>query len=137
MSISQVSKRLDAILGFMEPYWPWVNCHMVNFITDKHWETFVPVCMREELAGKEDINECIESIFWSNTSNTNGKYSEIGKFIEKARSNSIDNFQEILISRKALEKSVLNISQEKEQQPISIKEFLSEKKRHEVSQKVN
>lgn len=137
MSISQVSKRLDAILGFMEPYWPWVNCHMVNFITDKHWETFVPVCMREELEGNQDINECIESIFWSNTSNTNGKYSEIRKFIEKTRSNSIENFQEILISRKALEKSVLNISQEKEQQPISIKEFLSEKKRHEVSQKVN
>ncbi|XP_005188726.2 probable methyltransferase-like protein 25 [Musca domestica] len=133
MSAPQICKRLDAILKFMEPYWPWVNCHMVNFITDNHWTNFVPNEIQEELQSSEAIHECIESVFWAEAFSANTKFTETAAFIQRTQAQCLESFNEILLTKDDLAKCVLSkLSTEQAQNPISIKEFLSEKKRHEV-----
>lgn len=138
MSAPQICKRLDAILKFMEPYWPWVNCHMVNFITDNHWTNFVPNEIQEELQSSEAIHECIESVFWAEALSANTKFTETAAFIQRTQAHCLESFNEILLTKDDLAKCVLSkLSTEQAQNPISIKEFLSEKKRHEVCQRIS
>ncbi|XP_075165375.1 putative methyltransferase-like protein 25 [Haematobia irritans] len=131
MSVPQICRRLDGILKFMEPYWPWVNCHMVNFLTDRHWQTFVPEKVQAELSDKDDILSCIESVFWNNEQGVGEQFPELKSFLGEADGNNVSNFHEIVYTKQSYEKSILNICREEERK-ISIKEFLSEKKRHEV-----
>ncbi|XP_013112268.2 probable methyltransferase-like protein 25 [Stomoxys calcitrans] len=131
MSITQICRRLDAILKFMTPYWPWVNCHMVNFLTDNHWQTFVPEKLQEELKNQESIGECIESIFWTNDGKGGLKFSQTLTFLQETEANSLTAFPEIVLTKKEFEETVLKIYRQ-EENIVSIKEFLSEKKRHEV-----
>ncbi|XP_061400017.1 probable methyltransferase-like protein 25 [Musca vetustissima] len=132
MSMPQICKRLDAILKLMEPYWPWVNCHMVNFITDKHWVNFVPKEIQQELQNPDDIQQCIESVFWADQISDDTKFPETVAFIQTTQAHCLENFKEILLTKDDLTKCVLKLSTELAQHPISIKEFLSEKKKHEV-----
>ncbi|XP_073846299.1 probable methyltransferase-like protein 25 [Musca autumnalis] len=132
MSLPQICKRLDSILKFMDPYWSWVNCHMVNFVTDQHWMNFVPKEIQRELQRTEDVRECIESVFWEETANMDTKFPETVAFIQRTQANCLENFKEILLTKEDFAKRVLKLSMVQGQGPISIKEFLSEKKRHEV-----
>lgn len=133
MTATQVTKHLDAILKFMEPYWPWVNCHMVNFITDKHWQTFVPLSIQRELVAAKDIDNCIETVFWSEAITEGEMYPECRNFLAESQKHCVQHFHDILTTKETFESRVLGMMEDGKPEQISIKEFLSEKKRHEVS----
>uniref|UniRef100_A0A1A9WV49 Methyltranfer_dom domain-containing protein n=1 Tax=Glossina brevipalpis TaxID=37001 RepID=A0A1A9WV49_9MUSC len=133
MAIANLRTRLDAILTFMEPYWEWVNCHMVNFLTDNIWETYVPESLQNEVLDASHVASCIETIFWSGSVKKSSlEYPECFKFVKQTQQHSLSTFDDILISLDRFQE-INNIVY----QQINIKEFMSCKKKHEVELTVN
>lgn len=132
MSAPVLRARLDSILQFMSPYWSWVNCHMVNYLTDNHWQTFVPLELQNELINGSSIDECIEEIFWNLKENSEEiKFPECRKFRRRTEHHTLHAFKDVIITPGEFKTKMLKQVDETKQQ-IKIKEFLTEKKRHEV-----
>lgn len=126
---SVLKNRISTILEFMDPHWKWVNCHMVNFLTDNHWNTFIPSEIQAEIKGVDYIEECIADFWNIDTEITNTKYPEFKKFLQQSREHSLSNFPELNTSVADLRESLgLKSSTEF----LNIAEFLSGKKKHEV-----
>lgn len=139
MSTQSLHKRLDSILQFMSPHWSWVNCHMVNYLTDNHWQTFVPLELQNEISSNQKIDECIENVFWNlskkSENSTVRKFPEFTKFCNEARQHSLHAFEDIIITPEQFEDTIFGVKKSLKQQ-IRIKEFLTEKKQHEVTDKM-
>ncbi|KAI8128697.1 Methyltransferase-like protein 25, partial [Lucilia cuprina] len=136
MSCQILQKRVDSILQFMSPHWSWVNCHMVNYLTDNHWHNFVPSELHNELSNFSTLDECIEEVFWNiptymEESSCMQKFPQFKKFRLLAQQHSLHSFKDVIITATEFEEKVLGVSKETKQQ-IKIKEFLTEKKQHEV-----
>lgn len=63
MKIKLISKQIDNTLKFIKPFLPLTNCHMVEFITENCWETFIPTGIAEEV-DKFGTKEAINT-FWN------------------------------------------------------------------------
>ncbi|XP_065366654.1 probable methyltransferase-like protein 25 [Calliphora vicina] len=135
MSTLALQKRLESILQFMAPHWSWVNCHMVNYLTDKHWQNYVPLELQKEISTHFVIEECIETVFWpsmeDNLEETSSKFPEFIQFTQQAKQHTLHHFKDIIVKPEEFETKVLGVPTKLKQQ-IKIKEFLTEKKRHEV-----
>lgn len=127
-SKSQIKQRLEAILTYMQPYWKFVNCHMVNYLTDRHWEQFVPLELRTEVCDIQQVQRCIESVFWRNESSSD-HFTAFRKFIAESEKHRLTGYPDMQTSLQDL-RDRLGVMKENEN--LSIKEFMSEKKRHEV-----
>lgn len=133
MTTQTIRLRVDSILQFMAPYWSWVNCHMVNYLTDDHWKTYVPLELQKEIICAKTIDHCIEKVFWNldiEPANTTNVFPQFRQFCERARMHSLHAFDDILLTRQQFEQNILEVTTRN--QPIRIKEFFTEKKRHEV-----
>ncbi|XP_030372687.1 methyltransferase-like protein 25 [Scaptodrosophila lebanonensis] len=129
-NVKQIQQRLDGLLAYMQPHWSFVNCHMVNYITDEHWEHFVPQKLRVEVPTATDVKQCIETLFWKGDRQTQ-QFPEFASFLaagELQRLTCSDT--ELLTTVEDLEKQLLDA--DSEQATLSIKEFMSAKKCHEV-----
>ncbi|XP_017039158.1 methyltransferase-like protein 25 [Drosophila ficusphila] len=125
VGIAQLQKRLDGLLAFLNPHWDFVNCHMVNYLTDQHWEVFLPGALRKEISGKEDAELAIEELFWQ--SNESGhRFQQWRVFLEIGKQERLALHPELLTSVEDLIEAQENAAQ------LSIREFMSAKKCHEV-----
>lgn len=126
-----IRARIDSILQFMEPYWAWVNCHMVNYLTDQHWQTYVPKPLKEEILSSDIIQECIETVFWPLNDNGMTKFPNFWQFKQTAQQHTLEHFKDIITTKQEFEQQILCLN-ELRKETYKIKEFLTEKKRHEV-----
>lgn len=126
-SVSELQRRLDSVLTYLEPYWDLVNCHMVNYLTDQHWEHFVPKAVRAELCSPDDINEVIERLFWRGERNS-GQCPALAEFLLAGERHRLEGCRELLTTVEHLEQQ-LSASTHSH---LSVKEFMSAKKCHEV-----
>ncbi|KAL9913663.1 putative methyltransferase-like protein 25 [Glossina fuscipes fuscipes] len=134
MTVANLRKRLDAVLTFLEPYWEWVNCHMVNFLTDNTWETFVPAALQKEVVDASQLAACIETIFWSkDVQKSSLEYPECYKFVKLTQQHSLHSFDDILLTLDKF-REINNIETYNH---LNVKEFMSFKKKHEVEMTVN
>lgn len=129
MSSSQIRACLEEILNFMQPHWEFVNCHMVSYLTEKHWQNYVPAEIRNEVADVESVQHCIETVFWQNDDRDN-KYSGVKQFVANCGKYYLDKNVGVLTTIEQLNQAFGLVADETEN--LSIKEFMSEKKRHEV-----
>lgn len=129
MSSSQIRACLEEILHFMQPHWEFVNCHMVSYLTEKHWQNYVPAELKHEVPDVESVQSCIETVFWQNNDGDN-KFSGVKQFVANCRKYYLDKSTDILTPMEQLNKA-LGLVQD-DAQNLTIKEFMSEKKRHEV-----
>lgn len=129
MSGSQIRACLVEILHFMQPHWEFVNCHMVSYLTEKHWENYVPAEIKNEVASVENVQNCIESVFWQNNDKDN-KFNGVKQFVANCGQFYLDNIADILTPMEQLNKALGLI--EGDMENFTMKEFMSEKKRHEV-----
>uniref|UniRef100_A0A1S4H5B8 Methyltranfer_dom domain-containing protein n=1 Tax=Anopheles gambiae TaxID=7165 RepID=A0A1S4H5B8_ANOGA len=61
--MERIRQQVDTIVRFLQPNLPFVNCHMVDYLTEQHWKRFVPVAMQSELRTVSDYLQAKE-IFW-------------------------------------------------------------------------
>jgi len=125
VGVTQLQKRLDGLLAFLNPHWDFVNCHMVNYLTDQHWSVFLPEGLRREISGNEDVDLAIEELFWKNDEAV-GRFPEWRRFLEKGKLERLALHPELLTSVEELLEGQENAAQ------LSIREFMSAKKCHEV-----
>ncbi|KAH8271527.1 hypothetical protein KR018_004251 [Drosophila ironensis] len=125
VGVGQLQRRLDGLLAFLNPHWDFVNCHMVNYLTDSHWRTFLPEALRAEVSCKEDVVSAIESLFWQADGSTS-KLSEWESFLAKGVKERLSFHSELLTTVEQLIEGQENAAQ------LSIREFMSAKKCHEV-----
>ncbi|XP_055905028.1 probable methyltransferase-like protein 25 [Eupeodes corollae] len=127
MSTKELRTSLQGILKFLAPHWDFVNCHMVNYLTDNHWETFIPENVQQNVKESSDIDECIDEVFWKSIESK--KFEDVWTFFEDSKRFRLENMKHLLTTvddlHKVLEKNNLGSS-------LTLKEFMSEKKRHEV-----
>lgn len=62
ITATKIRHRLDSITRYLTPLLPVANCHMVDFLTENHWETLIPTSLRETLETRE-LNDSVER-FW-------------------------------------------------------------------------
>lgn len=80
--MAEYSNHFGKVLNFTNIYQELINCHLVDFITNKLWDKCIPEKLKSEL---ESIN-MIDDI-WTG-SNTN---SELSNFIQLTRSLSLES----------------------------------------------
>lgn len=109
---------------------------MVNYITEAHWKTFIPENIQNEIQTKENIAEAIE-VFWSTTDNGTtklSKFTNFNQFIEEGKKFTYDGLNSTWVDgirfRDILSKIGCSVDAV---DCLKIKEFMSEKKNHEVS----
>lgn len=61
--ILKIRNHIDCITKYLTPLLPIANCHMVEFLTQNHWDKLLPVPLRDTLNGLQ-LNEALEQ-FWT------------------------------------------------------------------------
>lgn len=135
ISTSVIQGTLDGIINYLNPFSSLISCHMVNYITDDHWTTFIPQNIRNEIETKENIAEAI-NLFWDTVGNEDKlpKYSNFIRFVDEGKQFTYDNLRHTWLDRMQLRDVLNDIGCSVDRVDcLKIKEFMSEKKKHEVS----
>lgn len=133
-----IKARLDGILQFMECYWPWCNCHMVNYFTHDLWTKYVPKSLQKEIKDVDNISTFIETEFWlrnhTQTELQATKYPEFRNFLNAARQHTLSSFKDVLntVDEVINDDREIQDGENDDKDTLNIKEFLTAKKQHEV-----
>ncbi|EDW60587.1 probable methyltransferase-like protein 25 [Drosophila virilis] len=125
--LGDLHQRLDEVLSFLEPYWNFANCHMVNYIVDNHWLHMMPQSLRAELKSVDHVKQAIHT-FLSQTNSP--QFPALAQFSETCKHQRLASCPQLLTSVEQLGQ-LLPATMEKH---LIIKEFMSAKKCHEVDQ---
>lgn len=128
-TIKILHRRLDSITKYLEPLMPLANCHMVEFFTEKHWETLLPCALRNTL-NQWEMGTALER-FWESAKGCDGSTTELNKWIHEARSHFITVNDDYCLSREQLQDRIKSWGGEI-QPEIQVKEFMTRKKSYEV-----
>lgn len=136
-SVATVQQRIDQILKFMAAKLKFVNCHMVNYLTDDHWTTFVPKAIREEINdGVCDKSADLIQRFLRSGNGYDadlGDYPETKAFVEETRRHTLAGMREVCLGLSEFQRELKKFGCEMSSEPpLKIKEFMSAKKNHEV-----
>lgn len=137
ISTSAIQGTLDGIIKYLNPFSALIGCHMVNYITDGHWKAFIPPDIQKEIQTKEDIAEAID-VFWNKADSgvKLSKFTNFIQFIEEGNKFTYDGLTHTWVDdirfRDILSKIGCSVDAV---DCLKIKEFMSEKKNHEVSEK--
>lgn len=78
-TVKGLHKHLDSITKYLLPILPLANCHMVEFLTENHWDNLLPSKLRVSLDNIE-FGAAIQS-FWNINSGHNGLFINIFYFL--------------------------------------------------------
>ncbi|XP_041981322.1 methyltransferase-like protein 25 isoform X2 [Aricia agestis] len=129
--ISRVIDQLDAITSYLKPFLPLVNCHMVEFITENHWETYLPKSLRDYLDSC-DLDVAVQQ-FWNVYSNPKSvtETTELIKWVNKARSHCLSANNDYCLTVPQLEDRITSIGGVLKPE-IKVSQFMTSKKSYEV-----
>jgi hypothetical protein len=127
-----VQQNLEKIIQHLNPYSEFVNAHMVEFITKNHFENYIPPSIRQEIEGYEDL--AIE-YFWNHEKENSTQFKSLQKFIETTKTFYLSNLKNgiCLTTDEFLGKLEASGKQIEKGLSLKIKDFMSDKKSHEVS----
>lgn len=129
-TIRSLCHNIDSIINYLAPYLPLVNCHMVEFLTNDHWNTYLPNNLKEYL-DQLDLNESLEQ-FWNATNSYKGNEpTELRKWITEARKHYLEVNNDYCLSVEQLNERIKSWGGEL-QPEIKVKEFMNNKKSYEV-----
>lgn len=137
-----VQSHLDALLRYLQPHMAFVNCHMVGYLTENLWQTHVPEAIRSEVQSVADVDAAVQ-LFWDYHRNdqdftaTSGRFGGLVAFLRTARAHRLSELQPPLAltagqMEAQLQRSDVHRLANSSRQSLQIKEFMSEKKSHEV-----
>lgn len=135
ISTSAIQGTLDAIIKYLNPFSSLIGCHMVNYLTHDHWKAFVPQEIQDEIQTKENIEEAID-MFWNDVGNRENvlKFSNFLKFLEEGKKCTYDHLTNTWVDGIQIRDILSNAGCSVDGDDcFKIKEFMSKKKKHEVS----
>ncbi|XP_053679612.1 probable methyltransferase-like protein 25 [Anopheles nili] len=127
-----VRKQIDAIIRFLEPNISFINCHMVDYLTEQHWRSYVPKAIQSELTTIDDLTQTKE-VFWSQFDTSFDKHTRfpaVKEFIEDARRYRLGG-SEVIGTAFSLHEFKDALSNFKETR-LKMHELMNAKKCHEV-----
>lgn len=132
----QLQFYLDNIIKYLNPYLSFANCHMVNYLSDNLWDTFIPQEIRKEIRDTSDINEAI-NLFWNHQnlslSPETNKYPYLQKFLKNYQQYTLDSLKCLWLTFEEINLELLDVGCKMENSDnLQIKEFMSAKKCFEV-----
>lgn len=124
-------RKLNEMVEYIKPLLPLANCHMVNFLTDKHFDNAIPPDIKQEVVHIDvsNVNRIIYSHFGGKSVKDNC-CPNLLNFLNKAKYNRVCTYNNYL-SLEDLKKKVttwmcgeLNV--------MKLKQIMASKKSHEV-----
>ncbi|XP_072945147.1 probable methyltransferase-like protein 25 [Epargyreus clarus] len=125
----RIRQHLDSITTYLTPLLPLANCHMVEFLTQNHWEKLVPSGLWK-LLDEWDLNYAVEK-FWSIAEGKENENNELSKWVHTARSHCITINNEYCLSREQLQSRIQAWGGSNKPE-ITVKAFMNSKKSYEV-----
>lgn len=134
-TILKLQKNIERIIKYLEPR-DFVNCHMVSYLIDDLWSKFIPEGIRREIERKEDVDTAIEVFFQQENADSEliKKHQNLYNHIQMTKTFYLENLEDKLFmtTDELLEVfKELNIPHSTGLN-LSIREFMKEKKNHEV-----
>ena len=134
-TILKLQKNIERIIKFLEPR-EFINCHMVSYLCDDLWMKFIPENIRDEIKRKEDVDTAIEVFFNQEEANPDliKKHQHLYNHIQRTKTFYLENLDDKLFitTDELLDKfKDMNIPHSMGLN-LSIREFMKEKKNHEV-----
>ncbi|GAB0093900.1 methyltransferase-like protein 25 [Sergentomyia squamirostris] len=115
-----VQEALRKRIAFLDKVQPIVECHVVDFLWENHWQKLLPEALRWELEENSvKIVENLQEVFSGNYS----KFEQLGQFITNAGCHSLQGVPEI---------EGLDGIFPKDLQNLKVSDFMTPKKEHEV-----
>lgn len=138
VSVQCIQSHLDRVLKYLQPHMHFVNCHMVGYLTDHLWRTFVPEDIRSDITDVADVDKAID-LFWKYQRDPDGfeiehhKFQGFLRFLKNSRQHRLLASGGIASSVEQLNDHLHLLGYKLEDgNKLQIKEFMSEKKNHEV-----
>lgn len=125
--------HLQIIIRYLKPFLPFANCHMVNYLTDNLWATYVPEEIRREIESPADIDEAIR-LFWRHRDfDASSGYQQFQNFVTNYQQFTLDGLHSLWLSLDELNDQLENDGcQVQTDSCLPIKDFMSAKKCSEV-----
>ncbi|CAH2229687.1 jg15969 [Pararge aegeria aegeria] len=127
--IHKLHGQIDTVIAYLSPFLQLANCHMVEFLTDDHWNTLLPCKLREYL-DRCDLNDAVEQ-FWRFAE---GKYTddnELSKWVQETRNHCLAVDNEYCLSTDQLQEHIRLWGGDVRSE-VRISEFMNSKKSYEV-----
>lgn len=135
-TVLKLQRNIERIVKFLEPR-DFINCHMVTYLCDDLWNKFIPEGIRSEIRCKEDVESAIELFFHQDSAEPEliRKHQQLFNHIEMTKGFYLENLDDKLFTTTdelLNEFKKMNIP-DTAGLNLSIREFMKEKKNHEVS----
>uniref|UniRef100_A0A182K196 Methyltranfer_dom domain-containing protein n=1 Tax=Anopheles christyi TaxID=43041 RepID=A0A182K196_9DIPT len=126
--------QVDTIVRFLEPNVPFINCHMVDYLTEQHWKRFVPETIQSELQTIPDylqVKEFFWGQFYESFDRDDGRFRGVRAFIENTRRYRLGG-SEAHGTALTLDEFMDALSDCRKDTRLNMKELMNVKKCHEV-----
>lgn len=126
--------HLEHIIRYVKPLLPLANCHMVNYLTDNLWDTYVPEEIRCAIDSSAKIDEAIR-LFWRHRDrNASSEYQQkFQNFLINYQQFTLDGLHSLWLSLDELNDQLANDGcTTRTADCLPIKDFMSAKKCSEV-----
>lgn len=134
-TITKLHKNIDKIIKLLEPR-EFINCHMVTYLCDDLWNKFIPEGIKNEITCKEDVDSAIEVFFHQENASPEhiAKHQNLYNHIQMTKAFYLENLEDkffLTTDDLMSEFKKMNIPNTAGLN-LSIREFMKEKKNHEV-----
>uniref|UniRef100_A0A182YKP2 Methyltranfer_dom domain-containing protein n=1 Tax=Anopheles stephensi TaxID=30069 RepID=A0A182YKP2_ANOST len=133
VAMERIRQQVDTIVRFLAPNMEFVNCHMVDYLTEQHWKRFVPEPIQEVLRTGDDYREAKE-LFWSQFEpgfESDGRYPSVKAFIDNTRQYRLGG-SKVQDTALTLDEFKEALSDHRKDTRLKMTELMNVKKCHEV-----
>uniref|UniRef100_A0A182NA37 Methyltranfer_dom domain-containing protein n=1 Tax=Anopheles dirus TaxID=7168 RepID=A0A182NA37_9DIPT len=131
--MDRIRHQIDAIIRFLKPNMEFINCHMVDYLTEQHWKRFVPGTIQNEL---QTVGEYLQAkeLFWGQfdpSCDEHDRFPGVKNFIENTRRYRLggSEAQGVALSLEEFKEALSDCRKETR---LKMTELMNMKKCHEV-----
>ncbi|XP_055390410.1 probable methyltransferase-like protein 25 [Condylostylus longicornis] len=121
---AQIRHHIDSIVVYLNKYFDLINCHMVDYFTNDHWNNLISEEIRNYVT-ETNIGKLIEQTFFEQTNNS---FNPVEHYVNSCKSLWLENLN-IGIDLPDFYRIIKSVPTE---DALSVKGFMNEKKLHEV-----
>ncbi|XP_050067240.1 probable methyltransferase-like protein 25 [Anopheles maculipalpis] len=132
-AMDRIRQQVDTIVRFLASNMEFINCHMVDYLTEQHWQRFVPVAIQQELRTAKDYLEAKE-VFWGQFEpglQNESRFPSVNAFIANTRRYRLGG-SAVLGTALTLDEFKDALSDHRKETRLNMTELMNVKKRHEV-----
>ncbi|XP_030030040.2 methyltransferase-like protein 25 [Manduca sexta] len=129
-SIRKLHHQLDNIIRYLTPLLPIANCHMVEFLTENHWNKLLPGALRDSL-DKVELEVSLQNFWQAAEGHEQTDVPELKKWVTNARSYCVTANNDYCLSKQQFHDKIKSWGAELKEE-IRVKEFMTSKKSYEV-----